>query len=56
MKTRLLKRLRREAAWELIMCDDYNPLDDFVRAYMVRRVAEMRRKKNKRRKNTTTTK
>ncbi len=44
MKTRLLRRLRREAAWELIRCDDYNPPEDFVREYMVRRVTEMRRK------------
>lgn len=43
MKTRLLKRLRRE----LIMCDDYNPPDDFVKTYVLRRVAEMRRKRIK---------
>jgi len=47
MKTRLLKRLRREAAWELIMCDDYNPPDDFVKTYVLRRVAGMRRKRIK---------
>lgn len=44
MKTKLLRRLRREAAWELILCDDYNPPEDFIREYMARRVAEMRRK------------